>query len=197
MRCARTRCGPRRVEWLGHDVGVVVCDGLSLAFTERGGRTPDLSRRQAARGRRADRDRQAGSAQTEIEPGLSRQVRVAGYCKVDGYANAYLTGARLSAGAARGRRRCPRSRPRPRHRREARLLRGRDLAGPVAGRRIVLAGGVWIEPMLAWLGVRSPDQDPRQPARPSPSAWRPVMRTQSSASPRVFCRSSNIRTARW
>src|SRR5262249_62269575 len=29
-------------------------------------------------------------------------------------------------------------------------------AGAITGRRLVIAGGVWIEPMLAWLGVHLP-----------------------------------------
>ena len=33
-------------KWLGHDVGVVVCDGLSLAFTDRDIDTPRCGRRQ-------------------------------------------------------------------------------------------------------------------------------------------------------
>ena len=42
-------------DWLGHDVGVVVCDGLSLAFTEGEEELLSLPRRQAPRGGRADR----------------------------------------------------------------------------------------------------------------------------------------------
>src|SRR6185436_13112215 len=29
-------------------------------------------------------------------------------------------------------------------------------AGPIAGTRLVVAGGAWIESMLAWLGLRLP-----------------------------------------
>lgn len=79
--------------WLGHDVGVVVCDGLSLAFTEGESSTALLTER-------AGKRREAGAPieivdgrrALEIEPGLSGSVRIAGHCKVDGYANAYLTG---------------------------------------------------------------------------------------------------------
>ena len=78
-------------EWLGHDVGVVVCDGLSLAFTAQ---EEELLTYRAARRREAGAPIEivGGQRAAEIEPGLSRQVRVAGWCKVDGYANAYLTG---------------------------------------------------------------------------------------------------------
>ena len=78
-------------QWLGHDVGVVVCDGLSLAFTEQ---EEELLTYRAGKRREAGAPIEIVSGQraAAIEPGLSRQVRVAGWCKVDGYANAYLTG---------------------------------------------------------------------------------------------------------
>ena len=156
MRCGRTRCGPRRAEWLGHDVGVVVCDGLSLAFTEQ---EEELLTYRAGKRREAGAPIEIVSGQraAEIEPGLSRQVRVAGWCKVDGYANAYLTGlayrrALVEAGVALHEQTAGLGH---RHRASA-ASRSRPRSGPVAGRRLVLAGGVWIEPMLAWLGVRLP-----------------------------------------
>ncbi len=141
--------------WLGHDVGVVVCDGLSLAFTER---------EEELLSHRAKKRREAGApieligaeAASSVEPGLGGGVRLAGHCKVDGYANAYLTGlayraALVDAGVA--------------------LLEQTEATGvdperggyaiktnrePVLARRLLIAGGVWIEPMLAWLGVRLP-----------------------------------------
>ena len=92
----------------------------------------------------------------QIEPGLSGQVRVAGWCKVDGFANAYLTGiayrrALIEAGvmvleqvSARG------IEP------ENGGYKVVTTAGYVRGSRLVIAGGVWIEPMLAWPGVHLP-----------------------------------------
>ena len=142
-------------QWLGHDVGVIVCDGLSLAFTEQ---EEELLTYRAGKRREAGAPIEIVSGQraAEIEPGLSRQVRVAGWCKVDGYANAYLTGlayrrALLKAGVALY------------EQTRASGIQFADRAyqvetsnGPVRGRRLVIAGGVWIEPMLAWLGVRLP-----------------------------------------
>ncbi len=141
-------------DWLGHDVGVVVCDGLSLAFS---------ANEEEMLTHRAQKRREAGapielitSRQARlIEPGLSDDVRVAGWCPVDGYANAYLTGlayrrALVAAGVDVF---------------EHQSATGIDTdnnfrvatdAGPVEGRRLVIAGGVWIEPMLAWLGVALP-----------------------------------------
>lgn len=142
-------------DWLGHDVGVQVCDGLSLAFTEV--EEALLSERAALR-------REAGAPidlieakkAKEIEPGLGQGVRLAGHCVVDGYANAYLTGlayrkALLEAGVT--------------------LHENRAATGvvsedpgftvstakePLKARRIVLAGGVWLEAMLGWLGIKLP-----------------------------------------
>ena len=142
-------------EWLGHDVGVVVCDGLSLAFTE--GEEELLAFR-------AGKRREAGApinlvsgreAQT-IEPGLTDTVRLAGHCTVDGFANAYLTGLAY---------------------RNALIEAGVDLrehmpvtgAQPVGGgyevrhgdsttcaTRLALCGGVWLEEMASWLGLDLP-----------------------------------------
>ena len=142
-------------DWLGHDVGVVVCDGLSLAFTQQ---------EEALLSIRAGKRREAGAPITlvsgaharEIEPGLSPNVRMAGHCRVDGYANAHLTGlafhaALLDAGVAL---------------REHEAVLGieqdaggftvRSATGVMRARRVVLAGGVWIEDMLRWLGVDLP-----------------------------------------
>ena len=141
--------------WLGHDVGVVVCDGLSLAFTEQ---EEELLTFRAGKRREAGAPIEivSGRAAQAIEPGISDQVRSAGYCKVDGFANAYLTGlayrrALLEAGVSV---------------RESTEVTGvsreddgftlHTLGGTVRARRVVLAGGVWIEPMLAWLGVHLP-----------------------------------------
>lgn len=140
--------------WLGHDVGVVVCDGLSLAFTER---EEELLVYRAARRREAGApiDIISGAEARRVEPGLGDGVRVAGHCVVDGYANAYLTGlayrrALVAAGVTLMERTAASG-----------IAATRPFAvatdkGVVHGRRLVIAGGVWIEPMLAWLGVRLP-----------------------------------------
>jgi glycine/D-amino acid oxidase-like deaminating enzyme len=142
-------------KWLGHDVGVVVCDGLSLAFTER---EAELLTYRARKRREAGAPIEilSGVRAKVAEPGLSEDVLVAGLCAVDGYANAYLTGlayrrALVEAGVA-VREQTPVLAVEPTG--GGFLLRTRG--GAVRCRRIVLAGGVWIEPMLAWLGVHLP-----------------------------------------
>jgi sarcosine oxidase, subunit beta len=141
--------------WLGHDMGVTVCDGLSLAFTER---EEELLSVRARKRREAGApiDLIGGAAARLVEPGLGQGVRLAGHCRVDGYANAYLTGlafrgALVEAGVA-----LHEHRPANGIDRDGGAFAVRTAQGAVRGRRLVIAGGVWIEPMLAWLGVHLP-----------------------------------------
>ncbi|MBM3651097.1 MAG: FAD-binding oxidoreductase, partial [Alphaproteobacteria bacterium] len=78
-------------QWLGHEVGVVVCEGLSVAFTDG---EAELLAERAAKRRTAGAPIELvdGARAGQIEPGLSDQVKLAGHCRVDGFANAYLTG---------------------------------------------------------------------------------------------------------
>lgn len=146
----------RMPQWCdGGDVLATGCPGLSVAFTE--GEAAMLEER--AKFRRAAGAPieliSAGRA-LEIEPGLSDRVLLAGHCPIDGFTSAYLTGrafrpALLNAGVALF---------------ENRAVWGVDReggrfvleteSGPLHARRIVLAGGVWLEEMAAWLGVRLP-----------------------------------------
>ena len=141
--------------WLGHNVGVVVCDGLSLAFTEA---EAELLRFRATRRREAGApiDLISGRGAMAVEPGLTDRALLAGHCRVDGYANAYLTGlayrrALLEAGVAL-REHCAVTGLE----REGTGFAALTAAGPVRFRRVLIAGGVWIEPMLRWLGVELP-----------------------------------------
>jgi sarcosine oxidase subunit beta len=141
--------------WLGMDVGARSAPGLSVAFTadER----DMLEKRAAAR-------REAGAPITlitaaqaaEIEPGVNPSILAAAYCALDGHVTAYLTGrayrqALTAAGvtlfegeAAAG------------IARESGAWAVRVGAGRVRATRIVLAGGVWLEEMLSWLGLTVP-----------------------------------------
>jgi glycine/D-amino acid oxidase-like deaminating enzyme len=143
----------RMPEWCaGGDVRAVACPGLSVAFT---------AQEAAMLEERAHFRRQAGAPielvsaarAREIEPGLSEQVMLAGHCPIDGFTSAYLTGrafrpALLEAGVDL---------------REGCAVRGiapgftlDTAAGPFAARRVVLAGGVWLQDMAAWLGLHLP-----------------------------------------
>lgn len=145
----------RAPEWLGHDVGVKACDGLSLAFTEAE-ETLLAERAEARRAAGAPIRLVTPEEARAIEPSVSTQIRMASHCTIDGFANAYLTGvafrrALISEGvelqeytsvdavepAARG-------------------YSIHTKAGVINARQIVLAGGVWLEPMLRWLSVHVP-----------------------------------------
>jgi glycine/D-amino acid oxidase-like deaminating enzyme len=142
-------------EWLGHDVGVVVCDGLSLAFTE--GEEELLSFR-AGKRREAGAPIEliSGARAKDIEPGLSGEVRTAGYCRIDGFANAYLTGLAYRAALLQAGVDVRENTPASGIDREEQGFAVHTAVGAIRARRIVLAGGVWIEPMLGWLGVELP-----------------------------------------
>lgn len=142
-------------DWLGHDVGMLATDGLSLAFTEREAELL-THRAQQRRAAGAPIDIVTSHRAREIEPGLSDRPLLAAHCPIDGYTAAYLTGvayrrALLEAGVE--------------------LFEGTGVVGVepegtgygvrVGGEmhraaRIALCGGVWLEPMAAWLGVRLP-----------------------------------------
>ena len=141
--------------WLGHDVGVVVCDGLSLAFTE--GEAALLTFRAGKRREAgAPIELVSGARARAIEPGVSGKALLAGHCRVDGFANAYLTGlafrgALIEAGvtvrehlAATG------------IEREGDGFAVRAGDETVRARRVLMCGGVWIEDMMRWLGVDLP-----------------------------------------
>lgn len=143
-------------EWLGRGVAAVSTEGLSLAFTPA--EEEMLHARAAARREQgAPIEIVPPERARAIEPGLSERVRLAAYCPIDGFASSYLTGrayreALVEAGAVV---------------REGAAVTGVDagdggftlrVAGgePVRARRLVLAGGVWLEEMLGWLGLRIP-----------------------------------------
>jgi len=68
-------------DWLGHDVGTVVCDGLSLAFTER---EAEILTHRAGKRREAGAPIELVSPARakEIEPGLSTEPILAAHCPV-------------------------------------------------------------------------------------------------------------------
>lgn len=142
-------------DWLGHDVGVVVCDGLSLAFTER---EAELLTFRAGKRREAGApiDLVSAARAQEVEPGLGPGVLLAGHCVVDGYANAYLTGQAFRAALVEAGVSLREQTPVSGVAREAAGFAVQTAAGSVQAKRLVLAGGVWLEEMAAWLGIELP-----------------------------------------
>ena len=141
----------RMPEWCGGgSVLATTCPGLSVAFTDaEAAMLEERARIRRAAG--APIELIDGRAAQAVEPGLADGVKLAGHCPIDGFASAYLTGrafrpALLEAGVTLM---------------EDTPVRGiadrfvlDTAAGPVAARRLVLAGGVWLEEMAAWLGLR-------------------------------------------
>lgn len=141
--------------WLGHDVGVVICDGLSLAFTPAEAEMLGF-RAQKRIDAGAPIEIISGERASAIEPGLSRAVLLAAHCKVDGYANAYLTGlayrrALIEAGVTLREHEGVQALVK-----DGAIFIATTATGTVRCRRLVLAGGAWLEPMLAWLGIHLP-----------------------------------------
>jgi len=139
--------------WLGQGVGAVATEGLSLAFTDAEG---ELLEQRAAIRREHGADIRVidPSHACAVEPGLNPKLLKAAYCETDGYAAAYLTGrafrsALTSAGVSIL---------------EYHTVENIDASDGgfnirstqkecVQARRLILSGGVWLESMLAWLGV--------------------------------------------
>ncbi|MGJ7499917.1 NAD(P)/FAD-dependent oxidoreductase [Variovorax sp. ZT5P49] len=146
-------------KWLGMGVLATHVPGLTLAFTEAECELVEL-RAKARREYGAPIEVISPARAREIEPGVHPGLLKAGYCDIDGFASAYLTGrafrhALMAAGVD--------------------VIENTPVEGidsgdsghvirfggaasrpPLQATRVVLAGGVWIENMLAWLGVQIP-----------------------------------------
>jgi glycine/D-amino acid oxidase-like deaminating enzyme len=142
--------------WLGMDVGARSAPGLSLAFTAA--EREMLEKRAQARAAMGAPIRLITPAEAlRIEPGLNPSLIAAAYCELDGHVTAYMTGrayrkALVSANVT--------------------ILENASVNGiesdsghytilhedgaRTTTKRLVLAGGVWLETMLAWLGFRVP-----------------------------------------
>lgn len=147
-------------QWLGAGVLATAAPGLSLAFTEN---ERDLLRARAAARREygAEIDLLDAEAALRIEPGLNPAMLEAAHCTTDGFASAYLTGrayrAALSAAGVQIIENTAVAR--------IEKLNGHyRVHGSQAGKeplvidstRVVMAGGVWLEPLLGMLDIRIP-----------------------------------------
>ncbi len=143
-------------QWLGAGVLATHVPGLTLAFTEA--ECEMLEQRAAARREYGANINILTPRQAlEVEPGLNPRLLKAAHCDIDGFASAYLTGRAFRHGLDAQRVSLYENLPVEAVDRLGGVFRIRCGGGRVLhARRIVLAGGVWIEPMLAWLGVKIP-----------------------------------------
>lgn len=157
MRAWQMWMGAER--WLGVGVLATHVPGLTLAFTEAECELVEL-RAKARREYGAPIEVISPQRAREIEPGLHPSLLKAGYCEIDGFASAYLTGrafrhALTRAGVAVFENAPVEAVDSGDGGHVVRLASTTQLE-PMRARRVVLAGGVWIENMLAMLGVQIP-----------------------------------------
>jgi len=146
--------------WLGLSVLSTMAPGLSLAFTEA---ERELLQQRAMARRKfgAPIDLLERDAALAIEPGLNRSVLAAAFCANDGFTSAYLTG-RAYHSALRAAE--VRIFERTAVTRIDRLNGHYRVYGPensaaqvrIEAKRLVMAGGVWLEPLCAMLDVAIP-----------------------------------------
>jgi glycine/D-amino acid oxidase-like deaminating enzyme len=140
-------------QWLGASVDAVATAGLSVAFTDAEVET--LEKRAAVRRAHGADIRIVDPRRAlEVEPGLNPQVLRAAWCETDGYASAYLTGRAYRHALAQCGVTIVEQRPVVGVDAGDRGFTLRYASGDLAqATRVVLAGGVWLGEMLAWLGV--------------------------------------------
>jgi glycine/D-amino acid oxidase-like deaminating enzyme len=142
-------------DWLGHDLEVQATDGLCVAFTDNEAKMLE-QRVLARRERGAPIELISLRRARDIEPGLTNRVRAAAHCRIDGFNTPYLLGRAflkvLAASGVRVRESCEVTEVRRGHP-TFEIMAGGE---PLRARRVVLAGGVWLERMLTWPGVTLP-----------------------------------------
>ena len=142
-------------DWLGMDCGFHTRGGLKLAFTEQEAASLERSVAEiVALGAPVDLVDMARAR--EIEPGLGPHVVRAAYCGLDGYANATITGRAFGPAlqAAGVEVRAGVTLQTVERDDAGFTLRLAD--GVVRARRVVVAGGVWIEEIMRLFGVDLP-----------------------------------------
>lgn len=143
-------------KWLHSSIGTRKVNGLSLAFTEE---EEELlyERVQARQAMGAPIKLISGKKAQRLEPGLNNSVRSAAWCAKDGFTSAYLTGHAFKRALTQE---------------NSAVMEYSKVKGiendknnfkiylenneHLIAKRIVLAGGVWLEDMLSWLNVKIP-----------------------------------------
>jgi sarcosine oxidase subunit beta len=141
-------------QWLGMDVGARSAPGLSLAFTAA--ESEMLEKRAEARAAMGAPIRLITLAEARaVEPGLNEKVIAAAFCELDGHVTAYLTGRAYCRALVQARVAILDKWPATAVQHEqGRFAIVSEHGRLLRAKRLVLAGGVWLETMLAWLGLR-------------------------------------------
>ncbi len=142
-------------DWLGGEVGYRILGGLTLAFTEA--EVEMLHERMSAR-------REAGAPieivdaarAREIEPGISNRAVAASYCHLDGYANSYMIGRTYRAALLDAGIDLREWQPMETIARENGGFTVSIADEAIRSKRLILAGGVWLNDALRHLGLEFP-----------------------------------------
>lgn len=142
-------------DWLGHGLDIRTTPGVAVAFTER--EAEMLEMRAAVRhDAGAPIELISPERAREIEPGLSPRIIAAAHCRIDGFNSPYLAGRAFRRALGEAGVDILEYRPVTAVDRGASGFTLRSDGGDLQAGRLVLAGGVWLEEMLAWLGVTLP-----------------------------------------
>lgn len=142
-------------DWLGCEVGYRIIGGLTLAFTEA--ETEMLDERMTARREAGAPIKIISAARArEIEPELSDHAVAASYCSLDGYATSYMIGrayraALLGAGVD-----LREWKPMESIARENGGFSVAIAGETIRAKRLVLAGGAWLNDALGHFGIQIP-----------------------------------------
>lgn len=143
--------------WLGKGVLATHAPGLSLAFTDA--EVAMLEERAAARrAYGADISVITPQAAKNVDPGINGSIKAAAFCEIDGFASAYLTGRAFYAALREAGVTLMEQFPVGHIERQSAGygVSTTDRRQSVVASRLVLAGGVWLEPLLAMVGVTIP-----------------------------------------
>jgi len=142
-------------DWLGSEVGYKIIGGLTLAFTDT--EAEMLQERMSARSDAGAQIEFVDAKQArEIEPGISDHVVMATSCPIDGYANSYMIGRAYRAALLEAGVDLREWKPMQTITRE----NGGFTVGlpdeTIQAKRLVLAGGVWLNDALGHFDVELP-----------------------------------------
>ena len=142
-------------DWLGFDPGVTATDGLCLAFTNAEVELLE-QRAEARRTMGAEINLMGSNKARTIEPGLCDNVQLAAHCPIDGHVTANFTGLAFRQALAAADVSVFEDHPVNSVKASAVDFTVCTPTVTLNSKRIVLAGGVWLEPMFSWLGVSIP-----------------------------------------